>query len=103
MAYKLEISPHAEAQLDNILGYIAVTLCNPDAAGAVAKDLQETYKLLEESAESFAYCADLYLSSKGYRKVKLRRHDYLILYRVVGAVVQISGIFHELEDYAAKL
>ena len=54
-------------------------------------------------AESFRYCNDSYLAGRGYRKIMLSRHDYLILYRVVDDEVQISGVFHMLENYARKL
>ena len=54
-------------------------------------------------ADSFAYCNDTYLADRGYRKIMLSSHDYLILYRVVDDEVQIAGVFHMLQNYAHKL
>ena len=39
----------------------------------------------------------------GYRKIKLRDHDYVILFRLADDIVQISGIFHMRENYIMKL
>ena len=54
-------------------------------------------------AEIFGYCNDNYLADHGYLKIALSVHDYLILYRVKGNEVQISGVFHMRENYARKL
>ena len=49
------------------------------------------------------YCEDPVLSAKGFRKIRLEHHDYVILYKVRGGTVTIEGIFHELENYGKKL
>ena len=76
MNYKLIISERAELHIDNILEYMA---------------------------ETFGYCNDIFLADHGYRKIALSGHDYLILYRVKGTEVHISGVFHMRENYAQKL
>lgn len=91
MHYKLIISERAELHIDKILDYIVNTLKNPGAARAIIVDIEEAYSRLEYMAESFGYCNDVYLADRGYRKILLSSHDYLILYRVVDDVVQISG------------
>ena len=75
MHYKLIISERAELHIDNRLEYMA---------------------------ETFGYCNDNYLADHGYRKIALSGHDYLILYRVKGTEVHISGVFHMRENYAQK-
>ena len=103
MHYKLIISERAELHIDNILDYVVNTLKNPSAAKAILCDIEEAYNRLEYMAETFGYCNDNYLAYHGYRKTALSGHDYLILYRVKGNEVYISGVFHMREDYARKL
>ena len=78
MAYKLAIPEHTEHQIDKCISYIVNTLRNPSAASAVLDDIEHAYDLLEETAESFAFCEDPYLQSKGYRKLTLEKHDYVV-------------------------
>ncbi len=54
-------------------------------------------------AEIHGYCNDYYLAKKGYRKIILSNHNYLIIYRVEGKEAHISGVFHMKEEYAGKL
>lgn len=103
MLYKLVISERAEMHIDNILDYVVNILKNPGAARAIIADIEDAYSRLEYMADSFAYCNDTYLADRGYRKISLSSHDYLILYRVVDDEVQISGVFHMRENYARKL
>lgn len=103
MSYKLVISERAEMHIDNILDYVVNILKNPGAARAIIIDIEEAYNRLEYMAETFGYCNDSYLADRGYRKISLSGHDYLILYRVEGQEVRISGVFHMRENYAQKL
>ena len=43
------------------------------------------------------------LASKGYRKFALKKHDYLIIYRVEENTVYLVGFFPVLENYREKL
>ena len=103
MAYKLIISERAGAHLDSIIGYTVHTLKKPGAAAAILTDMEEAFDRLESMPESFAYCNDLHLAQRGYRKVLLSRHDYLMLFRIDNDEIHISGIFHMKEDYANKV
>ena len=66
-------------------------------------DIEHAYDLLEKMAESFAFCEDPYLQSKGYRKLTWEKHDYVFIYRVDGETVYLAGFFHMLENYRNKL
>ena len=103
MAYKLAIPEHTERQIDKCIIYIVNTLRNPSAAEAVLEDIEHAYDLLEKMAESFAFCEDPYLQSKGHRKLILEKHDYVFIYRVDGETVYLTGFFHMLENYRNKL
>lgn len=103
MDYKILISDKADSQLDKILKYVAIKLDNPSAAKAILEDVRLTYNHLKHMPEAVALCDDPYLAAYGYRKIKLRNHNYVVLFRVADDVVQISGIFHMRENYIKKL
>ncbi len=103
MGYKLVISERAERHIDNIIHYVVNTLKNTGAAEAILSDIDEAYNRLEYMAEIHGYCNDYYLAKKGYRKIILSNHNYLIIYRVEGKEAHISGVFHMKEEYAGKL
>ncbi len=103
MGYKLIISKEANKHLDDIINYIAVGLSNPQAAKALIDEIEIAYRKLEKYPEVYAVCADKYLASKGYRKLLLGKHNYVILYQVMGHEVHINGIFHMRENYASRL
>ena len=103
MTYKLIISERAEEHINSIVGYVAVELANPTAAKAILSDIEKAYGKLEYMAESLAFCQDFYLQQKGYRKYMLENHNYVILYKVEGDEIRISGVFHMREDYSSKL
>lgn len=103
MGYKLIISERAGQHIDKIVDYVVNDLYNPGAAKAILTDIEEAYSKLEYMADALSYCMDPYLAEKGYRKIILSKHDYVILYRIEGNEVRISGVFHMREDYASKL
>ena len=41
----------------------------------------------------YPLCNDSYLARKGYRKLQLDKHEYVILYQVYSNEVHIGGIF----------
>ena len=103
MGYKVELTLHAQEQIENCIHYVSVTLMNTKAAADILDDISHTLDELEELAPSFAFCSDPYLRSRKYQKKPLAKHHYLFIYRVSGDVVYILGFFHMLENYRAKL
>ena len=103
MAYRLVVSRTANENIENIVEYIVDRLSNPQAAKAILDDIDAAYDKLEEAAEMYPYCNDLYLARKRYRKLPLDKHDYVILYQVAGNEVHIGGIFHTRENHTKKL
>lgn len=103
MIYDLLITKRANEHIDNIIAYLVNVLKNPGAARAVIADIEEAYNKLEYMAESLRYCDDVYLSKKGYRKIALSNHEYVILYIVEGSTVYVEGVFHMREEYIRKL
>ena len=103
MAYRLIVSRSANENIDSIIQYVAVKLLNPQAARAILNDISTAYDKLEEKAEMYPYCNDLYLAHKGYRKLPLDKHDYVILYQLIENEIRIGGIFRTRENYIKKL
>lgn len=81
----------------------STSLYSKQGASAIIDDVESAFRTLRICAESFAYCEDPHLRSKGYRKLSLAQHDYILIYRVSLDVVYIMGFFHMRENYHIKL
>lgn len=99
MEYKVILSDFAKQQLDEILFYICITLCNETAARSVLQDAENTIQKLAQSGGSLKICYEPELAQYGYRKIHFSSHRYIMLYIVVGKGIHIDRIYHELEDY----
>ena len=97
--YRVVISPSADADLFNILKYIAYELENPQAATDFADGVESCYADLAEMPSAHSLCADPLLRLKGYRKYPVG--NYLVIYRVIEKVreVRIVHIFHATQNY----
>ena len=100
--YKVVISPTANADLFNILRYIAQELENPQAATELADKIEKCYLDLQLMPGAHALCADPLLRLKGYRKYPIG--NYLVIFRVVEdcSEVRVVHIFHETQNYIEK-
>ena len=103
MVYNIEVTDRTEKQIENAIQYLAVNLKSMQAAKNLMEDINQAFALLKAVAASFSFCEDSYLASKGYRKFALKKHDYLIIYRVKENTVYLVGFFHILENYREKL
>ncbi|MCR4926821.1 MAG: type II toxin-antitoxin system RelE/ParE family toxin [Lachnospiraceae bacterium] len=99
MVYKVIIMPPAKRRLDMYIGYVAEELKNIQAARAISDDATETKRILSVTADSLKLCDNDILRKYGYHKIMFRKHDYVMLYRIVENMVLIDGIFHTLQDY----
>ena len=103
MAYNVIVTERAEMQLDQILNHVLYRFQNKQAAKAILADVKKTYERLEMVAGSIGLCEDSYLAEKGYHKIAMEKHSYILLYQIEGKDVYVNGIFHMLEDYRKKL
>lgn len=101
--YRVEITPEAETQIKSYLSYILEQFQNEQAYEAVKKDYEETLRKLEKVAGSNRVCENPNLAKRGLRKMLFQKHDYVILYRIVGDVAEIVNIYHTLQDYEGKI
>ncbi len=58
---------------------------------------------LEVNPFQFAECRDAYLAKRGYREAVVSQMNYIIVFDVRADVVNVVGIFHQLENYQSKL
>jgi plasmid stabilization system protein ParE len=82
--------------LDNFVYYLLVEKLNVQAAKAVLDDYDETVEELSQVAGMLKALDDPELSE--YRKIRLRRHDYYLIYRLEGEFAIIDRMFHDLQD-----
>ncbi|MCD7823078.1 MAG: type II toxin-antitoxin system RelE/ParE family toxin [Oscillospiraceae bacterium] len=97
--FEVIISPEAKSQLSDYVRYIRKVLLNDVAAKSVYEDAIETGKRLSVVAGSLAYCKDEKLRNYGYRAIYFKRHQYVMIYRTVGQIAYVDGIFHLRQDY----
>ena len=103
MVYNIEVADRAEKQIENAIQYLAVNLKSIQAAKNLMEDINQAFALLEAFEASFSFYEDSYLASKEYRKYALKKHDYLIIYRVEENTVYLVVFFPVLENYREKL
>ena len=96
--FNVVISPSVNADLFNILRYIAQELENPQAATELADKIEKCYLDLQSMPNAHALCADPLLRFKGYRKYSVG--NYLAICRVVEdrSEVRVVHIFPETQN-----
>lgn len=99
MAYKIVVTPDAEADLDNFISYLLFEKQNVQAASNLLDDFEETKNILADVATSLKYCENPKLKKLGYRRINFQKHSYFMLYRTITDMVIIDNIFHDLQDY----
>ena len=75
--WKVVITDDVQDDLDNFVYYLLVEKLNRQAAQAVLDDYDETIEELSKVAGVLKPLEDLELSD--YRKIRLRRHNYLVV------------------------
>lgn len=76
---------------------------NQQAATNVINDFDETIARLSHVAGSLKLCDDKILRAKGYRMVRFKKHQYIMVYTIDADVAYIEGIYHDLQDYENAL
>ncbi len=99
MAYRVIIMPPAKHRLDRYVDYTMNILKNSQAAKAILADAKETKKRLSVVADSLKVCDNPLLAKYGYRKIRMQRHAFIMIYRIQAGTVIVDGMFHELQDY----
>ncbi len=103
MDYNVVVTKDAEADLDSFIKYLIFEKENKLAAKNVLNDFDATVESLKHVAGSLKLCDNPRLHQLEYRRINFLNHRYFMLYRIVGDVVFIDNIFHELQDYENKM
>ena len=103
MAYRLNITEHAEELLDDIVYHLLFRLKNEQAARHLLDNIDCIYERLEENPFQFPASRDKYLATRDYREAIVPQMDYVIVFDVREGTVNVVGIFHQLENYQRKL
>ncbi len=103
MAYKLNVTEHADELLDNLVYHLINRLKNKQAAKHLLDSIDGIYDRLVVNPFQFSECRDAYLAKKGYREAVVSHMNYIIIFDVRADVVNVVGIFHQLENYQSKL
>ena len=103
MAYKVLITPDAEADLDRFIAYLINEKNSRQAARNVLDDFEATKQSLSLVADSLRLCDNPRLRALGYRRINFLSHRYFMLYRIEKKTVIVDAIFHGLQDYENRM
>ncbi len=103
MAYKVLITPDAEADLDRFIAYLINEKNSKQAARNVLDDFEATKQSLSLMADSLRLCDNPRLRALGYRRINFLSHRYFMLYRIEKKTVIVDTIFHGLQDYENRM
>ena len=103
MGYKLVISEYADELLNNLIYYLIYRLKNEQAAKHLLDGIDSIYDRLETNPFQFPLSRDAYLANKGYHEAVVPQMDYVVIFDVRVEVVNVVGVFHQLENYQSKL
>lgn len=103
MAYKLIITEHADELLDNLVHHLLYRLKSEQAVLHLLDGMEKVYERLKENPLQFPLSRDTYLSNKGYHEAIVPQMDYVVVFGVKDNVVNVVGVFHQLENYQSKM
>ncbi len=103
MDYKLNITEHADELLDELMYYLIYRLKNKQAAKHLLDSIDDIYNRLEDNPLQFPESRNPYLAKKGYREAVVSQMNYVIVFDVRKNVVNVVGVFYQLENYKRKL
>ena len=97
--YNVTVTDEANTDLDEILGYIALALANPQAAASLADKIAECYDDLSDTPYMYGQCQNPRLQALGYRRVSIQH--YVMVYRVdeQSKTVYVLRFFYGPRDY----
>lgn len=99
MGYRIEMTPLASEDLEEIVTYIAQELENPTAAAAFLDEVDACYEGLETMPFMYEECRDPQLKALKYRRAVIKH--YVMVYRVdeAGKTVYVLRFFYGARDY----
>jgi len=98
--YKLDITDHAEQDLDRIIAYIAEKLAAPKAAAGFIDAVFACYDHLEDNPYMYEQCRDPKLQKEGYRRAII--NNYILIYKIndEAKMIIVHRFFYGKQNYA---
>ena len=87
-----------EQDLERFVSYLLFEKMSEQAAKAVLDDYDETLDELGTVAGILKIVDNPILADLGYRKIRFRRHDYYLMYRIEGQTAIVDRMYHDLQD-----
>lgn len=103
MTYKLNVTEHTDKLLNNLVYHLIYRLKNEQAARHLLDGIDGIYGRLEDNPLQFPVSVDAYLAKKGYHEAVVPHMNYIVIFDIREDVVNVVGIFHQLENYQNKL
>lgn len=103
MDYKLVISEYANELFNNLIYYLIYRIKNEQAAKHLLDGIDSIYDRLEINPFQFPVSRDRYLANRGYHEAVVPQMDYVVIFDVREAVINVVGVFHQLENYQSRL
>ena len=97
-AWEVIETDDVQVDLDNFVYYLLVEKCSDQAANALISDYDETIDLLATMAGSLKLLDDPEFAAEGFRKIRLRKHDYYLIYGLEGDKAVVYRMLHDLQD-----
>ena len=99
--YNLDITEHAEYDLEKIIKYISENLSAPQAAYDFADLVYECYERIEQNPYIYEESWDPKLKKEGFRRAVIK--NYIMLYKVYEdkkpKMVIVHRFFHGSQNY----
>ncbi len=92
MEYEIVITKTAEADFNEVISYIAVSLANPSAASALADDYETALKQISGNPYLFYHFKDSEGNNTVYRRCNIK--SYSIFFRQAGKRVIICRFLY---------
>ena len=99
MVFDVIISRYAQEQLREYGSYLMYEKMNSQAADALMDDVIQVVRIGKARRAKLNYLRDRDLRTLGYKKIRLRKHRYLFIFRIQNDVAYIDAMYHELQDY----
>ncbi len=65
--------------------------------------VDDVYDRLETDPEQFPVSRDAFLAKRGYHESVVPQMDYVIVFDIRSDIVNVVGVFHQLENYQRKV
>lgn len=101
--YKRIILPQAESDINEVLNYISIDLCNPDAAVKLLNDMTEMMENVSRFPYSLPVLKDNRLTSgKEYRRADV--NNFVLIYKIAEEAkeVRIMAAFYASSEIVSR-